>query len=57
MAYITYKSDSNTIGQCLFGATDYNNNKLSGYGVSFGKQHYLHKILVKMLIKFNNFGG
>ena len=43
MAYITYKSDSDTIGQCLFGATDYNNKKSSGYGVAFGKQHYLHK--------------
>ena len=43
MPYITYKSDSDTIGQCLFGATDYNKKKWSGYGVTFGKQHYLHK--------------
>ena len=41
--YITYKSNSDTIGQCLFGATDYNNKKWPGYGVAFGKQHYLHK--------------
>ena len=27
LSYITYKSDPDTIGQCLFGATDYNNNK------------------------------
>ena len=50
MPYITYKSDPDTIGQCLFGATDYNKKKWSGYGVAFGKQHYLEKILVKMLI-------
>ena len=50
MPYITYKSGPDTIGQCLFGGTDYNKKKLSGYGVAFGKQHYLHKILVKMLI-------
>ena len=31
------------IGQCFFGATDYNNKKWSGYVVAFGKQHYLHK--------------
>ena len=43
MPYITYKSDSDTIGQCLFGATDYNKKKWSDYGVAFGKQHYLHK--------------
>ena len=43
MPYITYKSDPDTIGQCLFGATDYNKKKRSGYGVVFGKQHYLHK--------------
>ena len=43
MPYITYKSDSDTIGQCLFGATDYNKKKWSGYGVALGKQHYLHK--------------
>ena len=41
--YITYKSNLDTIGQCLFGATDYNNKKWSGYGVDFGKQHYSHK--------------
>ena len=41
--YITYKSDPDTIDQCLFSATDYNNKKWSGYGVAFGKQHYLHK--------------
>ena len=41
--YITYKSAPDTIGQCLFGAKDYNNKKWSGYGVAFGKQHYLHK--------------
>ena len=50
MPYITYRSGPNTIGQCLFGAIDYNKKKWSGYGVAFGKQHYLHKILVKMLI-------
>ena len=27
----------------MFGATDYNNKKWSGYGVAFAKQHYLHK--------------
>ena len=43
MPYITYKSAPDTIGQCLFGATDYNKKKWSGYGVAFGKQHYLHK--------------
>ena len=43
MHYITYKSGSDTIGQCLFGATDYNKKKSSVYGVAFGKQHYLHK--------------
>ena len=43
MPYITYKSGPDTIGQCLFGATDYNKKKWSGYGVSFGRQHYLHK--------------
>ena len=43
MPYITYKSGPDTIGQCLFGAKDYNNKKWSGYGVAFGKQHYLHK--------------
>ena len=43
MPYITYKCAPGTIGQCLFGATDYNNKKWSGYGVAFGKQHYLHK--------------
>ena len=43
MSYITYKSNPDTIGQCLFGATDYNNKKWSGYGVAFGKQYYLHK--------------
>ena len=43
MPYITYKSDSDTIGQCLFGATDCNKEKCSGYGVAFSKQHYLHK--------------
>ena len=41
--YITYKSNLDTIGQCLFGATDYNNKKWSGYGVAFCKQHYSHK--------------
>ena len=41
--YITYKSDPDTIGQCLFGDTDYSKKKWSGYGVCFGKQHYLHK--------------
>ena len=43
MPYITYKSDPDTIGQCLFGAIDYNKKKWSGYGVALGKQHYLHK--------------
>ena len=43
MLYITYKSGPDTIGQCLFGATDYNEKKWSGYGVPFGKQHYLRK--------------
>ena len=43
MPYITYKSAPDTIGQCLFGATDYNKKQWSGYGVAFGKQHYLHK--------------
>ena len=43
MPYITYKSDSDTIGQWLFGATDYNKKKWSGYGVAFGKKHYLHE--------------
>ena len=43
MPYITYNSTPDTIGQCLFGATDYNNKEWSGYGVAFGKQHYLHK--------------
>ena len=43
MPYITYKSALDAIGQCFFGATDYNNKKWSGYGVAFGKQHYLHK--------------
>ena len=42
MPYITYKSDPDTIGQCVFGATDYNKKKWSGCGVAFGKQHYLH---------------
>ena len=41
--YITYKSNPDTIGQCLFGAADYNNKKWSGYSAAFGKQHYLHK--------------
>ena len=27
----------------MFGATDYYNKKWSGYGVTFGKQRYLHK--------------
>ena len=27
----------------MCGATDYNNKKWSGYGVAFGKQHYLRK--------------
>ena len=27
----------------MFGATNYNKKKWSGYGVAFGKQHYLHK--------------
>ena len=40
---ITYESAPDTIGQCLFGVTDYHNKKWSGYGVTFGKQHYLHK--------------
>ena len=43
MPYITYKSAPDTIGQCLFGATDYNKKTWSGYGVAFGKQHYSHK--------------
>ena len=43
MPYITYKSDPDTIDQRLFGAKDYNKKKWSGYGVAFGKQHYLHK--------------
>ena len=43
MPYITYKSGPDTIGQCLFGATDYNKKKWSGYGFAFGKQHYLPK--------------
>ena len=43
MPYITYKSGPDTIGQCLFGATDYNEKKWSGHGVAFGNQHYLHK--------------
>ena len=43
MPYITYKSAPDTIGQCWFGATNYNKKKWSGYGVAFGKQHYLHK--------------
>ena len=43
MPSITYKSGLDTIGQRLFGATDYNKKKWSGYGVAFGKQHYLHK--------------
>ena len=43
MPYITYKSAPDTIGQCLFGATDYNKKKRPGYGIAFGKQHYLHK--------------
>ena len=43
MPYITYKSAHDTLGQCLFGATDYNKKKWSGCGVAFGKQHYLHK--------------
>ena len=43
MPYSTDKSDPDTIDQCLFGATDYNKKKWSGYGVAFGKQHYLHK--------------
>ena len=43
MPYITYKSDSETIDQCLFDATDYNKKEWSGYGVAFGKQHYSHK--------------
>ena len=43
MPYITYRSAPDTIGQCFFGATDYNKKKWSGYGVVFGKQHYLHK--------------
>ena len=43
MSYITYKSDPYTIGQCLFGATDYYKKKWSDYGVAFGKQHYFHK--------------
>ena len=43
MPYITYKSDPDTIGQRLFGAIDYKKEKWSGYGVAFGKQHYLHK--------------
>ena len=30
MPYITYKSNPDTIGQCLFGATDYNKKKWSG---------------------------
>ena len=42
MPYITYKSDPDTIGKCVFGATDYNKKKWSGCGVAFGKQHYLH---------------
>ena len=43
MPYITYKSALDAIGQCFFGATDYNNKKWSDYDVAFGKQHYLHK--------------
>ena len=43
MLYISYKSGPDTIGQYLFGATDYNKKKWSGYGAAFGKQHYLHK--------------
>ena len=27
----------------MLGATDYYNKKWSGYGVTFGKQRYLHK--------------
>ena len=43
MSYNTYTSGPDTIGQCLFGATDYNKKKWCGYGDAFGKQHYLHK--------------
>ena len=39
MPYMTYKSNPDTIGQCLFGARDYNNKAGSGT-----------KIPVKMLI-------
>ena len=43
MPYIAYKSNPDTIEQCLFSAADYNNKKWFGYSVAFGKQHYLHK--------------
>ena len=43
LPYITYKSAPDTIGPCLFAATDYNNKKWSGCGVAFGTQHYLNK--------------
>ena len=43
MPYITYKPNPDTMDECLFGATDYNKKNWSGYGVAFGKQHYLHK--------------
>ena len=43
MSYMTCKCGPDTIGQCLFGATDYNKKNWSGYGVAFGKQYYLHK--------------
>ena len=48
--YITYKCAPDTIGQCLFGATDYNNKNGLAMVLLFVNNIIYIKILVKMLI-------
>ena len=50
MPYITYKSAPDTIGQCFFGATDYNNKHGLAMVLLLVNNIIYIKILVKMLI-------
>ena len=50
MPYITYKSDPDTIGQCLFGATDYSKKNGPAMVLLLVNNIRYIKILVKMLI-------
>ena len=55
LSNIVISTDSNSIAECLFGATSLSNNKYTSYSISFSSKIYPHKGYGKKFLKFNNF--